>query len=273
MVYVLLVFFGVCLGSFVNALVWRTRQRQAGSKKDRDLSILSGRSMCPRCRHELAAKDLIPIISWLALGGRCRYCKKPISIQYPVVEASIAIVFVASYIFWPQALHGGQIVLFVAWLAASVGLLALLVYDTKWMLLPNPILYPTLFVAAAGRLIYLVGYEPDKAGATILWISSVAVAAGIFGLLFYASRGRWIGFGDVRLGLITGTLLASPAKSFLMIFLASLLGLAAALPSMIAGKRQLSGKIPYGPFLIAATFICLLFSSGPIDWYKKFVGL
>jgi len=273
MVYVLLVFFGVCLGSFVNALVWRTHKRQAGAKKDRGLSILNGRSMCPHCRHELAVKDLIPVISWLALRGRCRYCKKPISIQYPIVEAALGLVFVASYVFWPVSLHGGQIVLLITWLAASVGLLALLLYDLKWMLLPNPILYPTLFVAVAGRLVYLIGYEPDKAHAAAQWISSVAIAAGIFSLLFYASRGRWIGFGDVRLGLITGTLLASPAKSFLMLFLASLLGLAAVMPSMIAGKRHLSGKIPYGPFLIAAAFICLLFSNGPIDWYKNLVGL
>ena len=229
--------------------------------------------MCPHCRHELASRDLIPVFSWLWLRGRCRYCKKTISKQYPVVEAVMAAVFLISYTYWPQALHGGQIILFVTWLACSVGLLALLVYDLKWMLLPNAILYPTFFIALAGRLVFLIGYQSDKPRAFIDWILSITLAAGIFGLIYYLSAGKWIGFGDVRLGLVTGTLLGVPSKSFLMIFLASLLGLAAIIPLIGLNKRQLSAKIPYGPFLISATFICTIFGSNLIDWYKNLFGL
>jgi prepilin signal peptidase PulO-like enzyme (type II secretory pathway) len=272
MIYALLAFFGVCLGSFVNALVWRTHQRVFGKGKDRDLSVLNGRSMCPHCRHELAAADLVPLFSWLWLRGKCRYCKKPIAWQYPLVELSLGLVFVVSYIFWSQPLHGGQTVLFATWLAASVGLMALLVYDLKWMLLPNSILYPTFLVVFAGQLAHLIGYQVDKPQAALNWALSVTVAAGIFWFLFMLSRGQWIGFGDVRLGLISGTLLQTPAKSFLMIFLASLLGMAVIIPLIAFGKRRLSAKIPYGPFLIAATFICLLFGNGIIDWYKKLAG-
>src|SRR4051812_5509965 len=120
-------FLGLCLGSFVSALVWRTRARSTGKRKSNP-SIFNGRSMCPKCRHLLSVWDLIPVVSWLWLRGRCRYCKKPIE-DSPLVELAMAAVFVTSYAFWPQPLHGGQILLFVTWLACSVGLLALLVYD------------------------------------------------------------------------------------------------------------------------------------------------
>lgn len=272
MVYAFLLIFGVCLGSFVNALVWRTMQREKSGKKNKDLSVMNGRSMCPYCRHHLSAKDLIPLVSWIMLRGKCRYCSKPISAQYPLVELAGAAVFVLSYVFWPQSVQGGQIVLFITWLTGSVGLLALFVYDLKTMILPNSIIYPTLLVVFTGRLIYLVAYQSDKAHAAGQWVLSLAVASGIFAVLYFISRGRWIGFGDVRLGLITGTLLASPANSFLMIFLASVLGTAAAVPQL-REKGGMTAKIPYGPFLIMATMVCILFGAGIIDWYKRLSGI
>jgi len=151
----------------------------------------------------------------------------------------------------------------------SIGLMALLVYDLRWMILPNKILYPTFFIAVAGQLTYLAGFEHHRLHHLLIWLASVAIASGIFLALFLASKGRWIGFGDVRLGLITGTVLHSPLLSLLMIFLASLLGSLAVLPLLISGKKSLSAKLPYGPFLIAATFLCLLFGNGLISDYKK----
>ena len=254
-------FLGLCLGSFVNALVWRLR-----NKKD----WVKARSQCPSCKHQLAALDLIPVLSWLFLRGLCRYCKKPISVQYPLVELAAAIVFVLSYIYWPHSLQGGQLVLFVTWLACSVGLLALLVYDLKWLLLPNNILYPTLIIAITGKLVYLIGFEPNKPHAAVMWGLSVLAASGIFWLLFLVSGGKWIGYGDVRLGWLTGTLLQTPVRSLLMIFIASVIGTLLVLPLIGAGKRRLSAKIPYGPFLITATFICLLFGDSIVNWYKSF---
>src|SRR5665213_2769212 len=94
MIIALLALLGLVFGSFVNALVWRLHEqevllekRKKPSKKQLEkLSILNGRSMCPHCKHELAIKDLVPLFSWIALKGKCRYCGKPISWQYPVVE-------------------------------------------------------------------------------------------------------------------------------------------------------------------------------------------
>lgn len=273
-VYIVLVWFGLALGSFVNALIWRLHEqsqakKSKSNKSKANLSIINGRSVCPNCRHKLAWYDLIPILSWVFLKGRCRYCKKPIPIQYPLVELALALVFTLSYAFWPVSISGGQWVLFITWLLAAVGLLALLVYDAHWMLLPNKIIYPTLAVAAVGRVVYLIGYEPHRLHALLYWLLGVAVASGLFWILYTVSRGKWIGYGDVRLGLITGTLLATPAKSFLMIFLASVMGVVLIIPALAAGKKTLASKLPYGPFLITATAICVLLGQPIIDWYKR----
>jgi prepilin signal peptidase PulO-like enzyme (type II secretory pathway) len=235
-------------------------------KKD----FVRARSQCPHCGHELAPADLVPVISYLRLRGRCRYCKKTISAQYPVVELVGGLAFVASYIFWPSDLHaGGNIVLLLTWLVTSVGLLALAVYDLKWMLLPNKIIYPTLAAAAAGQAVYLIGFASNKSAFLVNWLASIVVASGFFWLLYMISDGKWIGYGDVRLGLITGTILHSPDLSALMIFLASLLGTIASLPLLLTGKKKLTEKLPFGPFLVLSTFICLLFGQSLIDWYKS----
>jgi prepilin signal peptidase PulO-like enzyme (type II secretory pathway) len=271
LVAICLFWLGLCLGSFVNALVWRIHQQSKSKKTNKDLSIINGRSMCPKCHHELKAGDLVPLFSWLLLRGRCRYCKKPID-DNPFVELTAGLIFVASYIFWPQSLSGhGQIILLGTWLVCSVGLLALAVYDFKWMLLPNRILYPTLLVAATGRVIYIAGFEPDKLHNLVGWVLSVAVASGVFFVLFIVSKGRWIGYGDVRLGLLTGTLLAGPQEALLMIFMASILGTLFILPALISGKQKMVSKLPFGPFLILATFLVILFGNSILDWYKNLI--
>jgi leader peptidase (prepilin peptidase)/N-methyltransferase len=261
MVILALVIFGVSFGSFINALTWRLHE-----KKD----WVKARSQCPNCGHTLAASDLIPVISWLALRGRCRYCRQPISPQYPLVELFTVLSFAASYWFWPGNLaYSGQKILFITWLASLVGLIALLVYDLRWMLLPNKLIYPTFFMAAAGQLIYWLFYSADKKIFLINWLLSVVIASGLFFVLFIVSEGRWIGFGDVRLGLITGTLLHFPSKSLLMIFLSSVIGLFFVLPSLLTHRRELTTRLPYGPFLIISAIICLLFGSSIIEWYGR----
>lgn len=272
---ILLFLLGLGFGSFVNALVWRLHEQQSTkSKADSRLSILKGRSMCPKCRHVLSWHDLVPVLSWISLKGHCRYCGTPISRQYPAVELAMAFIFALSYIFWPAAPgFNGQWLLLGTWLASSVGLMALAVYDIRWMILPNKIIYPFLAVAAAGRIVYLAAYDSRPGHDAWLWALSVAIASGVFYLLYMVSQGRWIGFGDVRLGLITGTLLADPYKSLGMIFLASLLGTLFVLPNLLTNRKSLASKTPYGPFLIAATGILVIFGDSLINWYKNLFGL
>lgn len=259
LIFIILFLLGLCLGSFVNALVWRVHENK---------NITTERSICPNCGHQLAPKDLAPVLSWLLLRARCRYCQAPISIQYPLVELLMAIIFGLSYKFWPGGVIGiGELILFSSWLFASVGLIALAIYDWRWMLLPSKILYPTLAIAVAGRASYLFVFDTNPWHSASLWLLAVIVAAGLFLLIFIISQGKWIGYGDVRLGLITGTLLATPARAFLMIFLASLLGSVYAVPLLLAGRQKLATKVPFGPFLIAATAITILFGGSLIDWY------
>lgn len=274
MIYVGLVLLGLCLGSFVNALVWRLRQqeRPAGKRskaESRKYSILQGRSMCPHCKHELAAKDLVPVASWLWLGGKCRYCRKPISAQYPLVEAAGAGLFAASYAFWPVSLHasGWQIVVFGLWLLVLVGLLALLVYDLHWMLLPNRLMLPTGIVAALLTCVE-VASAVHPAKALLDTALGVVVGGGIFYVIFQLSKGRWIGGGDVKLGLLLGLVVASPGKSLLVILLASVLGTLVALPLLLSKRLRATSTIPFGPFLIAAAIVTVLFGSDIIHWYS-----
>lgn len=272
MIIVILAVLGLCLGSFVNALVWRLHeQAKQASKPNKDylkqLSIAKGRSMCPHCKHDLAAKDLLPVISWLSLGGKCRYCKKSISVQYPVVEINTAALFVISYLFWPVDISGTQTVIFGLWLLLLVGFMALLVYDLKWYLLPNRIMYPLGFIA--GLMAILMATSADNPLTTLLnTILAVAVGGGIFYLLFQVSKGKWIGGGDVKLGWLLGLVVATPARSLLLIFMASLLGCLVSLPLVASSRLKRNSTIPFGPFLIVAAIIVQLFGASILHWYQ-----
>lgn len=272
MIVTILILLGLALGSFVNAWVWRVYQQNLPKKKragtDKELSVVTGRSMCPDCKHTLAWYDMLPVVSWIMLRGKCRYCKKPVHRQYPVVELAVAGLFVCSYIFWPEELLGlADQVIFASWLAALVGLVALAVYDIRWMLLPNKIVLAVGILAAIGATVRIIAADKPLNGILLL-LGSVAVAGGVFYILFQISDGKWIGGGDVKLGLVLGLLLASPVLAFLMLFIASLLGLLFALPGIVTRRRNLTSKLPFGPFLIAGTVFTQLFGVGLVAWYS-----
>lgn len=264
---IVLAVLGLCLGSFANALVWRLHE-QKGKKPKKELSILSGRSMCPHCRHELAAKDLVPLFSWLALKGKCRYCGRAISAQYPVVEAAVAALFVASYVWWPEPLHGAQIALFGLWLALLVGLIALVVYDLRWFLLPDRLITPLSTIAAVFAMVNIASAN-KPAIALIDTVVAVAIGGGIFYLLFQVSKGKWIGGGDVKLGWLLGLITGTPGKAMLFIFIASLLGSLVSLPLLVSKKLKRTSTIPFGPFLIAGTVVTVLFGNDILHWYRQ----
>jgi prepilin signal peptidase PulO-like enzyme (type II secretory pathway) len=274
MIILILAVVGLCLGSFVNALVWRVHEqaKQTGSKKPdktylKRLAIGTGKSMCPHCHHELAAKDLVPVLSWLSLGGKCRYCHKPISSQYPLVEVATAALFIASYIWWPNDLHGYQIGIFVWWLILLVGLVALTVYDLKWFLLPNRILYPSGVAAFIMTLIAIINAS-SPATALLNAILAVAIGGGIFYVLFQASKGKWIGGGDVKLGWLLGLVAGTPGRAVLFIFIGSVLGSLVSVPLLANGRMKRTSVIPFGPFLIAGLIITVLFGADILNWYQ-----
>jgi prepilin signal peptidase PulO-like enzyme (type II secretory pathway) len=275
MIAFLIFILGLGLGSFANAWMWRVHEQDTVSKSKnpnkkylKNLSISQGRSMCPSCKHTLAAKDLIPVISWLWLRGKCRYCHTKISSQYPLIELLTGFLFLLSYMYWPKELGGTQIAIFTLWLATLSGLMALFVYDIRWKLLPNRIVLPLSIVAAVMAIISIVSAHKPVV-ALLNALMAVGVGGGIFYVLFQVSSGKWIGGGDVKLGWMLGLILATPGRSFLMIFLASVIGTLVSLPPLLAKRLDKNAHIPFGPFLIIAAIIVQLFGHSILQWYQR----
>lgn len=256
MVIALLIVVGLALGSFVNAFVWRLH-------KGKDW--VRGRSECTHCHHQLATKDLVPVLSWLWLRGKCRYCGKPIE-DSPLVELAVPALFVLSYVFWPMELAAQGQFVFVLWLVFLVGFAALTLYDLKWFLLPDKIVFPLIGLAALQVLAVAVFYEP-------FWPTVIGAAAGAAALsgLFYGlwrvSGGKWLGFGDVKLAVVLGLLAGGLLETVLLLFAASVLGMLVAVPLLAYGKVGHKSHIPFGPFLLAGMVATQLFGAGIIDWY------
>jgi len=263
---------GLCFGSFTNALVWRLHELETSkklTKKQRqELSILHGRSMCPHCRHGLAWYDLLPIASWLSLEGKCRYCHHPISWQYPLVELLGALLFAGSYLAWPYGFDAAGIVAFGFWLVFLIGFLALAVYDLRWMLLPNKVVYVLLGLAVVLTLFKLFTWG-DPGAVLVEALAGFLSIGGLFYVLYQVSGGKWIGGGDVKLGFMIGILVGGPLNSLLVIFIASSLGTLVSLPLMARKSLKATSRIPYGPFLLAATVVTYLYGARVADWYTQ----
>lgn len=269
MLIFVLAMLGALLGSFAVAQVWRLRARQLVIDKrdgepvnEAELRQLKGllrpikgdRSECLHCHHQLAWYDLLPVISWLSLGGKCRYCKASIGATELAAEVGLGVVFAVSYIAWPYPLESmWQLVPLTLWLVACVLATILLVYDAKWSLLPFSIniTFIVLGVLYAVAL-YTIGGAPFD-----LW-SLVGALALLGGLYFVFSLLGWVGMGDGILGVGLALFLGSWHLAFLTLFLANLLGCLMILPLYFRKKLHRNMRIPFGPFLIVATIISLL---------------
>jgi leader peptidase (prepilin peptidase) / N-methyltransferase len=276
MIILILIVAGLIFGSFVNALVWRlheqehTQENKAKSRKKRatELSILKGRSICTHCGHQLASKDLVPVLSWLSLKGKCRYCHKPISWQYPVVELLTVGLFIFSYLFWPVPMHSVGLFTFMLWLVFLVGFIALSVYDLRWFVLPNRIVYPLILLALLQLLIILAFFHGGfNAFIGAFW--GALIASGIFYLLFQISKGQWIGGGDVKLGALLGILVGGPFASILLLFVASASGTLLSLPFLLTGQAKRNTKLPFGPLLIVGAIVARLFGASIYSHFRN----
>jgi leader peptidase (prepilin peptidase)/N-methyltransferase len=286
LILVTLVVFGLIFGSFANALVWRLHgqedlldrladlqakkrskatDKEIASLKDEleTLSMSKGRSMCSKCRHPLAPKDLVPLFSWVWLRGKCRYCRQPI-VDPPLLEIGLPVAFVVSFVFWPMALSGYGLLAFLLWLVFLVAFAALTLYDIRWFLLPDKIVWSMVALATLQVLLHTLVFG---GGMTVLVTAfwGVVTASGIFFSLYQVSKGEWIGFGDVKLGIVLGLLVGGPAQGLMLIFIASMLGTLASLPLLVRRKVKRTSIIPFGPFLMAAAFILVLFGQRLVD--------
>src|SRR3989338_7481382 len=237
MVAVFYFLFGLIIGSFLNVLILRHRALPLG-----------GRSQCPSCSHNLAWFDLIPVISWILLRGKCRYCKSSISTQYPIVELLTGILFLL------VGLLGLTLIEQLFALPSLALLIAIFFYDLRHKIIPNPWVWAFNFLALSYSLITFK--------ISLLSLLSGPMAALPLFLLWFISGGRWMGFGDVKLALGIGWLLGVPF-GLVAVFFGFVLGATVSVPLLLWGKTRPGGgagltmksEVPFGPFLIASTFI------------------
>jgi leader peptidase (prepilin peptidase)/N-methyltransferase len=250
----LLVFgFGLIIGSFLNALIWRIHSGE---------SITKGRSKCPRCHHELGFWDLVPVVSWIFLRGRCRYCQKSIAWQYPLVELLTASLFLLSYLV--LAPDGGGCINFGYWLYILSAFMVLAVYDLRWMLLPDKVTLPAIIVSLVFMAYLALSGQP-----LMVYLGPVIAglaAGGAFYFLAAISKGRWMGGGDIKLVFLIGLVLGLQ-KTLLGLTVAFNLAAIVSLTLIASKIKKRSDHIPFGPFLITGAVVAYLYGTQIISWY------
>lgn len=231
---------GICCGSFVGVVATRWTRIK---------SIYSTRSRCDSCRHVLAPLDLVPILSYIFLRGKCRYCKKKISPMHLVYELSGGIVFVLVGLFYPTV----SVLGFILVLLICTVLLCLFFIDYFYGILPDALLL-ILFILTT---FYVAPFGWDVLFTQLL----IGVGCFVFFLgIYLLTRGRGMGFGDVKFVFIIGYLLGFP-NSLLAIYLAFVMGAVVAIALILLGRKKFKGgTIAFGPFLVIGVFVVLLFS-------------
>jgi leader peptidase (prepilin peptidase)/N-methyltransferase len=264
---------GAIIGSFLNVVIHRVPREQ---------SVVFPNSACPSCHTPLRPYDNIPILSFIILGGRCRFCRKPISIRYPIVEALIALLFIA------VTLRDGASLVLPFDFAFVAAMVALIFIDAEHMILPNVITYPGMIFALLMRLAvpYLAGRQhlDDLPGllaalpALPVWsVSLIGAAIGaligggslwLMGFLWEKLRGvEAMGMGDVKMMLMVGAYLGwrlTILTIFIGVFAGSFVGIALMMKS---GKRNMQMMLPFGIFLGVGAIACLFAGHRIVEWY------
>jgi leader peptidase (prepilin peptidase) / N-methyltransferase len=247
---VILTLLGLAIGSFLNVCIHRLPRRQ---------SLVSPPSRCPRCGYELRWRDNIPVISYALLGGRCRKCRKRISMQYPIVELVTMGLFLLHYgVFdWKPLL--------AVRLLFACAMIVLFAIDLEHQILPDLITFPGIVAGLVSALFLPPGIVGSLLG---------AVAGG--GVLFLIaeiwSRLRHVeamGFGDVKMLAMVGAFLG--VKLVILTFvLSSFIGGVAGGLLILSGRGSMASKVPFGTFLAVAALAASLWGDAIVNWY---VGL
>lgn len=240
---------GLFVGSFLNVLVYRYQKLQ---------TIVAGRSACPHCGHTLAWFDLVPLLSYVLLLGKCRYCKKSISAQYPIVELLSALLAMFCYRQFGLTLTG-----IATWVALSL-LLVVAVIDLYHYLIPD--LYVQIAIIASFIALFsraeILSLDP-------VW--AVVLAGGGLAFLVLVSGERWMGMGDIGLGVTMGLLVGLKGTAVGLGF-AFIAGALVGLGLLFANKKSFKDMVPFGPFLVAATIFAVGWGQNLADWYFDYIG-
>jgi len=247
---VILFILGLSTGSFLNVVIYRLKIKK---------SILKPRSFCPACNHTLVWYDLIPVLSFVFLGGKCRYCRKRISWQHPLVELSAGLLFILFY------LKSGSLDwrLLFNLLFVSI-LIVVFVYDLKHYLILDKVIVLGAVLAVIASI--CLG-KPEFPYALL----GSAVVGGFFALLVLISRGKWMGGGDVKFGFLIGLIVGWPSV-LVSLFLAFVLGGIIGVLLIVFRKKTLKSAVPFGTFLATATVTVMLYGEKILDWYLNILA-
>lgn len=234
MISLILFIFGLFLGSFLLVVIDRIPRGE---------SILFGRSHCDMCGHVLNWYDLVPILSYVFLHGKCRYCHKPYGMQYPFVEVATGGMFALVPLLFPFTSVGQ----YIAVLGITAVFIVIFFTDIFYGIIPDGAL-----IAGGILTIALHILLHDN---MLSYLLVAVVSAGFFLMLFLATKRRGIGFGDVKYSLLMGFILGYPSI-ILGLYLAFLTGAFVALILILGKKKHFRGDtIAFGPFLVIGTYI------------------
>jgi leader peptidase (prepilin peptidase) / N-methyltransferase len=256
MIELILIFiFGLIIGSFLNCVIWRLYKEE---------SFVVGKSYCPHCHHSLEFFDLFPVLSFIFLRGKCRYCKENISIQYPIVELITAIMFSAVYLYLGSIIS----LQLIFWLIIMAIFIVIFVFDLRYFIIPDEVIYPAIFLAIVW-LLYSSYIGTISIHEIILTIITALGASLLFFLIWFFSKGMAMGFGDVKLALFIGLLLGFP-NAIVGLFLGFLFGAIIGSIMVFLKKKGMGSEVPFAPFLVVGAIISFFFGSSIVSWYLSF---
>ena len=259
--YILLIFlfiFGAFFGSFLNVVVDRLPRKE---------TVIKGRSHCEVCKKELVWYDLIPLFSFLLLRGKCRYCHKKLSLYYPIIEFSTAIMFAAMYLWVSEIYHLPFLVYHLIYYLIIISAFIVVFFeDLRFGVIPDKAVFPVIILS----LFYFLILSPQSLIGNLL----SAVGTGTFFLiLFLVTKGKGMGFGDVKLSFLLGLILGFP-RIVPALYLAFLTGAIFGLILILwRKKRSLKETIPFGPFLIIGALASLFWGQQIYAYFLSLLGI
>ncbi len=246
--YIIIGMSGLALGSFLNSFLWRMQK---------NFSVSSWRSVCIHCRRRLTWWENIPVVSFVWLSGKCRTCSQPIPWHYPVVEIAGAVSFLLVLI--THAYNHSLDFRFILDLFFTFILLGIFVYDGLYKFIPMGLVWLGSVVGLVAN-IFLIHHS----WSSLLFAS--LIGGGFFGLQFLVSRGKWIGEGDIYLGVMMGVWLGFP-KILCALLIAYVIGTMAGVTLLLSKRKKFKSQISLGNFLAVGIFVSLLWGERVIRWY------
>lgn len=241
------VLIGLCVGSFLNCLIWRLHKEES----------IFGRSYCPRCKKKIAWHDNIPLLSFIILKRRCRHCQETISWQYPLVELMAGLLFMGGFLISANS-PDFPLLLARNWLLIATFMIVL-VYDARFQMVPMLVVWPMIVIAVV--INYFLGYS-------IFDILIFGLAGALFFIIQYlATNKKGVGEGDIWLGLLLGVALPQLSLLALALILAYFSGTLVSVFLLLSQQKNWKSKIALGPFLSFGAIITIIFGSKIINWY------